>query len=105
MSGQLEDILTRLAEYQEATEELKSEIKSAMTYPVVSLFLVIGITVFLMVGIVPKFKSIFDGMNIELPFLTQMILDISMAMKHHFMAGFVISGLVGFTLFMMVKKT
>ena len=104
-SGQLEDILTRLAEYQEAAEELKSEIKSAMTYPVVSLFLVIGITIFLMVGIVPKFKSIFDGLGVELPFITQLILDISLAMREHFIAGAVFSSLVFFTLLMLVRKT
>lgn len=104
-SGQLEDILTRLAEYQEAAEELKSEIKSAMTYPVISLCLVLGITIFLMVGIVPKFKSIFDGLGVELPFVTQMILDISLYMRDNFIPGALFSGIVFFTLFMFVKKT
>ena len=41
-SGQLDITLGRLAEYQEKAEALKSEIKAAMTYPVVSMTLVMG---------------------------------------------------------------
>ena len=71
VSGQLDDILVRLAEYMEESANLKREIKSAMTYPVVSLVLVIGITMFLMLGIVPKFREVFDSMDIKLPALTE----------------------------------
>jgi len=35
--GQIDSILVRLAEYMESSEQLKREIKSAMTYPVISL--------------------------------------------------------------------
>ena len=46
-SGQLDDILCRLADYMEASERLRRDIKSAMTYPVASLVLIFGITGFL----------------------------------------------------------
>jgi len=65
-SGQLDTVLVRLAEYQEATMALKSEIKSAMTYPVVSLILVLGITIFLLVFIIPKFEDMFTTMDVQL---------------------------------------
>jgi len=82
VSGQLDIILIRLAEYQEAAAALKREIKSAMTYPVVSLTMVLGITLFLMLGIVPKFKEIFDTLEgIELPKLTSALLAVSMFMR------------------------
>jgi len=67
ISGQLDVILTRLADYLEASAHLKQEIKSAMTYPVVSLVLVMGIALFLMVGIVPSFKPVFESLEVELP--------------------------------------
>lgn len=76
-SGQLDDILTRLAEYMEASLKLKRDIKAAMTYPVVSLFLVVGITMFLMLGIVPKFREVFSSMDIELPGLTAGVLGVA----------------------------
>jgi type IV pilus assembly protein PilC len=83
-SGQIDTILIRLAEYQEANAQLKREVRAAMTYPVVSLTLVLGITVFLMVGIVPKFKEIYDSIqNIELPMITQVMLNTSLAFRAH----------------------
>lgn len=76
-SGQLDTILVRLAEYMEASLKLKRDIRAAMTYPVVSLVLVLGITMFLMLGIVPKFRDVFQSMDIELPGLTAAVLDIA----------------------------
>lgn len=86
-SGQLDVILVRLAEYFESSAHLKREVKAAMTYPVISLTMVIGITVFLMVGIVPKFSEIFKTLNVPLNTLTKTMLAISMAMKEHFIMG------------------
>ncbi len=76
-SGQIDEILGRLAEYLEASQRLKRDIKSAMTYPVVSLMMIFGITTFLMLGIVPKFKEVFSTLDIELPGLTRGILAFS----------------------------
>ena len=81
VSGQIDVILTRLAEYLEAAAHLRSEIKSAMTYPVVSLFLVIGIASFLMIGIVPSFKPVFESLEVELPGLTLFTMDIAFFMR------------------------
>jgi len=83
VSGQLDVILTRLAEYLEAAAHLRSEIKSAMTYPVISLVLVFGIASFLMIGIVPSFKPVFDSLEVELPGLTVMIMDVAFFMKDY----------------------
>lgn len=93
-SGQLDIILTRLAEYMEATAKLIREIKSAMTYPVISLFLIFCITGFLLVGIIPQFKEIFNSLGVELPGLTLGLLQLSdflVAQGH-----WILLGLVGF---------
>ena len=83
VSGQIDIILTRLAEYLEASAHLRSEIKSAMTYPVISLVLVIGIASFLMIGIVPSFKPVFDSLEVTLPALTVFIMDIAFFMRDY----------------------
>ncbi len=80
-SGQLNEILLRLAEYMEGSAKLKREIKAAMTYPVISLVLVFGITAFLMIVIVPKFKEIFDGLGVPLPALTKNVMAVSLFLK------------------------
>jgi len=82
-SGQMDIILERLADYLEASQALRREIKSAMTYPVISLVLVIGITAFLMLGVVPTFRQVFDGLDAELPALTEFTLDTSAWLKNY----------------------
>lgn len=76
-SGQLDSILDRLAGYMEATAKLKREIKSAMTYPVISLLMIIGITGFLLIKIVPKFVEIFNNMELQLPAVTAFVIQLS----------------------------
>jgi len=93
VSGQLDEILVRLAEYMEASEKLKRDIRAAMTYPVISLVMVLGITMFLMVGIVPKFADIFSTLDIELPGVTKAVLGISDALKTNL--GLTVAGAAG----------
>jgi type IV pilus assembly protein PilC len=95
-SGQLDVILTRLAEYLESSARLRSEIKSAMTYPVISLFLVLGIASFLMMGIVPSFKPVFESLEVDLPGLTVVIMDTATFMQDYW---YVIFGGVGALVF------
>ena len=76
-SGQMDAILDRLADYMESAESLKREIKSAMTYPVISLVMILGITGYLLVGVVPKFEKMFNSLGAELPGLTVGILAMS----------------------------
>jgi type IV pilus assembly protein PilC len=94
-SGQIDDILERLADYMEASQRLKRDIKSAMTYPVVSLVMIFGITAFLMMGIVPKFKEVFASLDVELPGLTVAILAVSDFTQENWaliMGGMVLAG-------------
>jgi type IV pilus assembly protein PilC len=82
-SGQLDVILIRLAEFLESTQALKREIKSAMTYPVISLSLIILILVGLMIFLVPQFEKIFKGLNVDLPLPTRILMNISNAMTSY----------------------
>jgi type IV pilus assembly protein PilC len=80
-SGQIDDILNRLADYAEANERLKSEIKSAMTYPLVSITMIVGITFFLLIFVVPQFEQIFITLNAKLPLPTEILMWISHFMR------------------------
>ncbi len=105
-SGQLDTVLNRLAEYQEAAAALKAEIKSAMTYPVVSLVLVLGITMFLLVFIIPKFEEMFSTMDVELPAITRGLIATSLFLKNNFilwMLGLVLAG-VGVTFYVKTER-
>ena len=100
-SGQMDIILERLADYQEASQALQREIKSAMTYPVISLVLVLGITAFLMLGVVPTFRQVFEGLGSELPALTAFVLDTSAFMKAYWLPllGAMVGGCFGLAAF------
>ncbi len=77
VGGILDTILERLSAYLENSEALKAKVKSAMMYPAVVLSAAALITVFLIVFVIPIFKDIFGGFGAELPFITQLLIDIS----------------------------
>lgn len=95
VSGQMDVILERLADYQEQSEALSREIRSAMTYPVISMILVLGITAFLMIGVVPTFKEVFESMDSELPAITAFVLELSRSLREN--AGMILLSLIGLT--------
>ncbi len=104
-SGQLDEILNRLAGYLEASAALRREVIGAMTYPVVSLCLVMGITGFLLIYIVPKFEEIFKSFeNLELPAITKFLLGLSKFLSSNVL--FIVLGLIAFAIaFTFYKKT
>jgi type IV pilus assembly protein PilC len=104
VSGQMDIILQRLADYQESSETLRREIKSAMTYPVVSMVLVLGITAFLMLGVVPGFRQVFDSLDSDLPAITTFTLETAEFLKANWapVFGGLVFCIVGFFMF---KKT
>ena len=77
IGGVLEVVLKRLAEYQEKAGKLRGKIVSAMVYPVIIMVIALGILVFLMLVIVPKFKQMFEGQNMELPAFSQFVFNFS----------------------------
>ena len=77
LGGVLEVVLNRLAEYQEKAQKLKNKIVSAMVYPVIVMFIAVGILVFLMIFIVPKFKEMFSNTDQELPLISKIVFGTS----------------------------
>ena len=106
VSGQIDVILSRLADYLEASAHLRREIKSAMTYPVVSLVLVLGIASFLMIGIVPSFKEVFDSLEVELPGLTVVTMDTAFFMRDnwYFIFGGLFAAIAGLKAWVRTEK-
>lgn len=76
--GALEVILQRLAEFKEKSQTLKRKVIGAMVYPAVVILAAIGILIFIMVAIIPKFEKIFREFGLKLPALTQFLIDVSM---------------------------
>jgi type IV pilus assembly protein PilC len=77
-----------------------------MTYPVVSLVLVLGITAFLMLGVVPTFREIFESLDAELPGITLAVLNTSEWMRGNwpYMIVGSVLGTIGFMIFKRTEK-
>ncbi len=75
--GILDTILKRLATYIEKAVKLKSQVKSAMIYPV-AIILIAGLVVTVILWkVIPTFATLFAGLGAELPFLTRMVIAAS----------------------------
>jgi type IV pilus assembly protein PilC len=79
--GLLAEILARLATYLENTARLRKKVKSAMMYPTAVTIIAIGITIFLLVKVVPVFGEIFSGFGAKLPGPTQWLINTSNFVK------------------------
>jgi type IV pilus assembly protein PilC len=90
--GLLADILARLATYLENTARLRAKVKSAMMYPVAVTIVAIGITVFLLIKVVPVFGDIYSSFGSKLPAPTQFLIGISNFMKSYFYIIFAVVG-------------
>jgi type IV pilus assembly protein PilC len=82
-AGTLDVILGRLATHIEKMEALKKKIKSAMVYPAMIVTVAIGVTIVLMVFVVPVFEKLFAGMGSTLPLPTQIVVNISRLFKSY----------------------
>lgn len=79
-AGILDDILKRIAVQQEKNATMRKKIKSAMTYPMVLVFITIGAFFGLMLFVIPQIGNILTdlgGEDAELPVLTKAMLGIS----------------------------
>ncbi len=77
LGGVLDVTLDRLASYQEASEELKQKVKGAMMYPAVVMTIALGVVIFLLVFIIPKFQEMFESFGGKLPIPTQILVTVS----------------------------
>ena len=84
IGGVLDSVLLRLASTIEKQVELRGKVKSALTYPVAVLMLVLLIVTAMLLFIVPIFKDLYDGLGGTLPLPTRMLLAVSNVLKKFF---------------------
>lgn len=92
-SGNLDQILNRLASYIEKSVKIQGKVKGAMVYPIAIMVVAAGVVAALLIFVIPKFESLFKQSGKELPALTQIVVDMS-----HFLVGYwwaMIIGVVG----------
>lgn len=76
-AGILDTILNKLAEFLEKQEKLKKQVKSALTYPVIVLFVGFIVVFGLMTFVVPQFVGMLNESGQAIPWVTQTVIDVS----------------------------
>ncbi len=96
-SGMLDEVLDRLATYQEKTAALQRKIGSSLVYPIVVLSMAFLITAVLLLKVVPTFKGIFEMLGGKLPFPTMVLIMISDVFRKNFLWAVIVGGILVFS--------
>jgi type IV pilus assembly protein PilC len=97
IGGVLDSILQRLADFREKSQRLKKQIIGAMIYPAAVIIVAGGILAGILTFIVPKFKKMFEELDVELPPMTKLLLVFSDFVKNSWYWGIAI--IIGIILF------
>ena len=102
--GILDNILQRLSVYIEKNVKLKAAVKSALIYPT-AVFTIMGLVVFaLMKWVVPTFVKLFEGLGVDLPLPTRIVMALSNAVQNYWWMT-LLAGIAGIVLIIRYYKT
>ncbi len=93
-AGTLTTILRDLKDTIRKQMEFTDKIKSALTYPVLILFVFAGMLLLMLVVVVPKISSVFLRLNVPLPIPTQILIFLSNALLKNTVPFLLILGLI-----------
>ncbi len=100
VGGILDTILNRLAQYIEKAVKLKSQIKSAMFYPIGILVVAIGVIAVMLIKVIPTFEDMYKNMgNAQLPAATRFVIRMSHGFldRWYIYVGVLVGGAVAWT--------
>jgi type IV pilus assembly protein PilC len=106
VGGILDTILNRLAVYIEKNVKLKRQVKGALYYPTIVLFVFTGVLTVLLVFVIPSFQKMFSdfGAKDALPWLTLMVINVSNAFIGHLPIILLVGTGIGVGLSMIYKR-
>ena len=102
-SGQLADAFAKLAASLKWLDELASQVKKLLTYPAFTITVLIGVTAFMLMYLVPQLATFIKSMSGELPFQTRMLLGLSDVMVRHWGKLLLVPALLAATGFLMLR--
>ncbi len=99
IAGNLDEVLTRLADFLESSQKLKSKIQGAMIYPAVMVVVGTGIMAVLMIKVIPEITQMFTQQGKTLPLNTRFLIASSGFMGRNWL--FILFGLIAFGILFM----
>lgn len=102
-SGSIDETLERLADHFEKAHRTRQKIVSALAYPIVVGIIAVIVVIFLLVGVVPTFVSMFADFGADLPSITKFVLRASEVMQTYWW-GVILLMLLMYGLLLLLKK-
>jgi type IV pilus assembly protein PilC len=104
-AGILDSLLDRLATYKEKILAIKSQIKSALFYPISIIVVAFVITAVIMIFVIPAFKQVFSSFGADLPAPTVVVMTISEYFVKYWVLIFGTIGIGGYAFFYTWKRS
>ncbi len=103
-AGALDTILLRLADTLEKQKEFRAKTRGALIYPGIVLTAMLVVVIVMLVFVVPRMTELYADFDAELPFATQMLIDLSSFLRNQwYVFGALLVG--GFVVFRAWKRT
>jgi len=102
-SGNLDDIMLRMATHYEKENKINNKVKGALIYPMVLGTVAIGAVVFILTFVMPTFTEIFKESGTVLPWSTRLLLGLSEGIKNYWIYIIILIGLSVFGLKIFLK--
>ena len=81
-SGNLDETLAQYLSYQKISRTLRKKVASALVYPSLLLLFLIGLVSFVTVFIIPRFAELYAELDVQLPVITQVVIQVSLGLKN-----------------------
>jgi type IV pilus assembly protein PilC len=102
-SGNLEEVLQRYLDFQRVSLTFRKKLKASLIYPALLVVMVIGLFIFLISFVVPRFGQLYDQLGTQLPALTLFLMDLGRNAQHYGIYFAVVLGALVYLLFRWTK--
>jgi type IV pilus assembly protein PilC len=102
-SGNLEEVLQRFLDFQRVSLTFRKKLGASLIYPALLIVMVIGLFIFLITFVVPRFAQLYDQLGTKLPGLTIFLLELGQVAQHYGLYVAAVVAVVGFVAYRWVK--
>jgi type IV pilus assembly protein PilC len=102
-SGNLEEVLQRYLDFQRVSLTFRKKLKASLIYPALLVVMVVGLFIFLITFVVPRFAQLYDQLGTKLPALTVFLLELGQEAQSYGIYAAVVVVLAGFLLYRWAK--
>ena len=82
-SGNLEEVLQRYLDFQRVSLTFRKKLKASLIYPAFLVVMVIGLFIFLITFVVPRFADLYNQLGTKLPYMTLLLLSLGQNVQHY----------------------